>query len=280
MAGRRRQMTSWIRSIRGAALLSVAPVCWLLAQSGTPANSPKRPPSPRLLGVFDATTGQPLAGVQVRDLFTGTYAITSRTGTARLDFISFRGDAGVVELMKLGYDPKSVVVARGDTTSITEVLEPVATLAPVVTSEAYRIDRDLGQWAGFERRCQATTVTCFRESELAAKTSWNMADILLKARGITIGPCSADSTRNGQCGRIAMHSAVIPPAYCEPSIFVDGFLWNPRAGTAIDERPHTPPNAPFTPGDVKGVEVYSTEMPRPLRFEGDPFCGAVVIWTK
>ena len=273
-------MSSWIRSIRGAALLCAVPVCWLFAQTGAATNSPKPLPSSRLLGVFDATTGQPLAGVQVRDLFSGAYAVTTRTGTVRLGFLSFRGSAAVVELMKLGYEPKSVVVARGDTASITEILEPVATLAPVVTTETYRLDRDEGHWAGFDRRCQQTTVTCFRDSDLVAKASWNMADVLLRARGITLGPCSSDSTRNTECGRVAMHSAVIPPGYCEPSVFVDGFLWNPHAGSAIDERPHTPPTAPFTPADVKGIEVYSTEMPRPLRFEGDPFCGAVVIWTK
>src|SRR6185437_9856471 len=50
--------------------------------------------------------------------------------------------------------------------------EPVATLAPVVTTETYRLDRDEGHWAGFERRCQRATVTCFRDSDLVAQTSW------------------------------------------------------------------------------------------------------------
>jgi hypothetical protein len=31
---------------------------------------------------------------------------------------------------------------------------------------------------------------------------------------------------------------------------------------------------------VKGVEVYMSEQNRPLRFTGDPTCGAIVIWTK
>jgi hypothetical protein len=73
---------------------------------------------------------------------------------------------------------------------------------------------------------------------------------------------------------------VIPPAYCEPSIFVDGFWWNPHVTSPIDMQPDTPPAAPFTPANVKGVEVYPTGAARPLRFEGDPLCGAVVIWTK
>ena len=233
-----------------------------------------------LLGVFDSATGQPISGVQVRDEFSGAYAMTTVTGTVRLTYLSFRGSAAFVRLMKLGYEPKSVIVAAGDTTPITEVLNRVATLGPVVTTERYRIDRDDGQWSGFARRCSQRTVTCFHDSTLASKPLSNMADLLLGARGVTIGACGSDNTRNSQCGRVSMRSSVIPPAYCEPSIFVDGFWWNPHVTSPIDMTPGTAPKAPFMPANVKGVEVYSTEMPRPLRFAGDPFCGAIVLWTK
>ena len=49
------------------------------------------------------------------------------------------------------------------------------------------------------------------------------------------------------------------------------FLWNPKTGSAIDMKPHTPPAAPFTPANVESTEVYPTDASRPLRFEGDPF---------
>jgi hypothetical protein len=123
-------------------------------------------------------------------------------------------------------------------------------------------------------------VTCFSDSVLAIHQSENMADLLMRARGVTIGACGPDRSRNIQCGKVSMRSAVIPPAYCEPSIFVDGFWWNPHTGSAVDLTPNSPAEAPFTPTNVKGIEVYSTEQPRPLRFEGDPLCGAIVIWTK
>ncbi len=219
-------------------------------------------------------------GVQVRDVFSGTYALTTATGTVRLSFLSFRGNASVVRLTKLGYEPKTVLLAQGDTTSLTELLQRVPMLAPVVTTERYRLDRDDGRWEGFARRCEQRTVTCFTDSTLVARSSSNMADLLVDAKGITIGACGPDKTRNGQCGRVSMHSATIPPAYCEPSIFVDGFWWNPHVGSAIDMQPGTPPAAPFTPANVKGVEVYPSEVPRPLRFEGDPLCGAIVMWTR
>jgi hypothetical protein len=34
------------------------------------------------------------------------------------------------------------------------------------------------------------------------------------------------------------------------------------------------------PLDMKGMEVHISEKQRPLRFEGDAGCGAIVIWTK
>jgi len=260
----------------GVAMAAAWPATSAVCQSARGGAVPTAP----LLGIYDQATGNPLAGVQVRDEFSGAYALTTATGTVRLSYLSFRGEASFVRLMKLGYEPKTIVVAQGDTTPVTEVLERVTTLGPVITTERYRLDRDEGHWDGFTQRCAQHTVTCFADSTLLARPSSSMADFLIKARGVTIGPCSADSTRSTQCGRVAMHSTVIPPSYCEPSIFIDGYLWNPQAGSAIDMQVHAPPEAPFTPANVKGVEVYSSEMPRPLRFEGDPFCGAIVIWTK
>jgi hypothetical protein len=243
-------------------------------------DSTHRGSSTRLLGVFDAQTGAPLPGVQVRDGFTGAYALTSETGTVRLGFLSYRGTAAVVQLMKIGFQPKTIVIDRADTASITEVLNQVPTLDPVITTAHFNIGRDPGRWDGFARRCEVRQVTCFREADFAGHPSDNIADLLLKAPGVTIGACSSDNSRSTQCGKAAMHTAVIPPSYCEPSIFVDGFWWNPHAGSAIDLTPHTAPVAPFTPTNVKGVEVYPTDLARPLRFEGDPTCGAIVIWTK
>jgi hypothetical protein len=235
----------------------------------------------RLIGVYDAQSGEPLPGVQVRDAFTGDFATTSSTGTARLDFISFRGIGAFVELRKLGYQPKQLLVARGDTTPITEILDPVPTLAPIVTTERYRIDRDAGRWDGFAERCQSHSVTCYGSSDLEKKQSANIADVIARADGITITPCGAGRVRGAPCGTIAMHSTTIPPAYCTPNIFVDGHEWDARTGPAIDLTPGRPAAAPFTPTNVKAIEVYPPEKPRPMRFQGgDSRCGVVVIWTK
>lgn len=245
----------------------------------------------RMIGVYDAQTGEPIQGVQVRDAFSGSTVVTSSTGTARLDFITYRGLAAIVELRKLGYEAKQVVVAQ-DTASITELLTHATQLAPIVTTETYRLDRDAGLREGFEQRCAARSVTCFRDDDISKHLTGNVADLLVHADGITLGACTTggtislgrggvDRSRATQCGKIAMKPLVIPPAYCTPTIFVDGHEWLAAGGPSIDLTPGQPSTAPFGPALITKIEVYPPEKVRPLRFQGsDPTCGAVVIWTK
>jgi hypothetical protein len=252
------------------------------------ADSVRQAAMPRIIGVYDSRTGDPLSGVEVRDMFSGTYAVTSATGTAPIGFVDFHGHAGLIQLRKLGYAAKQVVVPRGDTVSITEVLEPAIELEPMVTNETYRIDRDAGRWEGLEQRCRSSDVTCIRSDALDAKPGANLADFLIRANGVTMGACGGagglgltrGAQRSTQCGKIAMHSAVIPPAYCQPTFFVNGFEWDSHTGAPTDLAPNRPAEAPYTPINVKAVEVYPSDKPRPLRFQGNPTCGAVVIWTK
>jgi hypothetical protein len=262
------------RALAAASIVALWPVSQAIGQQ---TQSIRAMP---LLGVYDRMTGDALEGVQVRDEFSGSYTVTTTTGTVRLIFLTFRGTAAFVRLTKLGFEPKEILVAQGDTTPITELLERVTTLDPIVATERYRLNRDEGRWDGFARRCEQRTVTCFADSALSARATSNMADLLVRASGITIGACGGGRSRNTQCGRVAMRSSVIPPAYCEPSIFVDGFWWNSQITSPIDMQPDKPAEAPFTPANVKGVEVYATDAPRPLKYEGDPRCGAIVIWTR
>jgi len=234
----------------------------------------------RIIGVFDTQTGAPLEGVQVHDAFSGAFKLTSNTGTARLDFLTFRGAAAVVELRKLGYEPTQLVVSRADTAPITAVMEPLAMLPRVTTTARYRLDRDPGKWDGFEDRCRSGSGTCIRNEDLERQPAANIADFLIREPGVTLGACGNVGGRNSQCGHVAMKPTVSPPAYCLPTFFVDGMEWDVKMGPPVDLTPGRPAGAPFTPTNVKGVEVYPSERNRPLRFLGDPTCGAIVIWTK
>lgn len=78
----------------------------------------------RVLGVFDAETGAPVAGVTVRDSLSGLGAVTSATGTLRLSFLP--RSAGLLTIRKPGYasDTMTVRLSLADTTPITVLLRP------------------------------------------------------------------------------------------------------------------------------------------------------------
>jgi hypothetical protein len=274
---------SFLVSLRSA-LMSIAACASLVSAQPDSAHKAR----PRIIGVFNSRTGEPVPGVQVRDAFSGTYAVTTATGTAPLTFLTFRGAAAFIELRKLGYQAKQIIVSGADSASITEVLEPVVELAPIVTTEKYRIDRDAGKWDGFGERCQSKSVTCFGSEELQKRPIANLADFIIHAEGVTMGACgggggAGSARRNGLCGTIAMRPTSIPPAFCRPTFFVDGFEWDSHPGVPppSDLVPGKPAEAPYTPANVKAIEVYAPGRSRPLRFQGgDPTCGVVVIWTK
>ena len=45
----------------------------------------------RIVGVFDQTSGDPIEGARVRDMLTGTSALTTKTGTVSLSFVDTAG---------------------------------------------------------------------------------------------------------------------------------------------------------------------------------------------
>jgi hypothetical protein len=246
----------------------------VVAQGDTTRRAPAR-----ILGVFDAQTGSPLEGVQVHDAFGGKYTVTTATGTARLDFVTYRGSAAVVQLRKIGYEPKQIILSRTDTLPLTETMERLTVLPQVTTTAKYRLERDPGRWEGFEDRCRTRSGTCVRTEDLEKHPAANLADFLVRAPGVTIGACGVKG-RDSQCGHIAMKPTTIPPAYCMPSIFVDGFEQNAKAGPPVDLVPGRPAEGAYTPTNIKAIEIYPSYRNRPLRFTGDPTCGAIVIWTK
>ena len=215
----------------------------------------------------------PLAGVVVRDVFAGTSVATTISGLARLDFVVFRGRRAVVELQKIGYEAKQIVLSRGDTASVTETPESRD------VARADRHDREIsdhsrcGPLRRLRMRCQEKLVTCFDPTALAERPVSNIADFLIRAEGVTMGALrwrkrevDGESQRSVQQHR--HDPTTIPPAYCFPNFFIDGYEWSSRWARRSIACREQPPNGCFTPTNVKAIEVYPSEKPRPMRFLG------------
>jgi hypothetical protein len=233
----------------------------------------------RVLGALDAMTGLPLSGVDVTDALTGDHATTTSTGTVSLWFVRERGS--IVQARKLGYEPWQGFVDPQDTIPLTVLLQPVAGLAAVVTTAPFDVAKDPGLRDGFERRCSSPHVACVREDQLQRDPSHTLGDFILKTDGVSLRPCGGGKGTGRGCG-LVMHT-VTGAGFCVPTYFVDGYAWDTNTLGPPIEMPYQvalrrPP--PYTPSNVKQVEIYTPETKRPLRFTGDPKCGTVAIWTK
>jgi hypothetical protein len=110
----------------------------LLAQSGRASDSSLTKPAyrPRILGLFDERSGEPLEGVDVSDVLTGTTARSTSTGTVWLAFLPDGG--GLVRIRKLGYAMQTMMVSisPADSLPITGLLSRATELAAVVTVDS------------------------------------------------------------------------------------------------------------------------------------------------
>jgi hypothetical protein len=241
-----------------ACLIALAAVAPAHAQLIAPAIVHVRVTDTLGVPIADANLASLRARQQEAVLIGRTDASGTHTFTLQPESASYR-----IAVRKLGYveTTRRLLVAPGDTVSI-EL--PLATLAPatqlpaIVTTEKYRLDTDPGLWEGFDRRCQSKLVFCFGDAYLGDRPSYSLVDVLSHADGII-----------SHSGPPTMHASTL--GKCQPTYYVDGFKWGLGWNALVSS---------YGLLQLKGMEVYRSEQPRPLRFEGDPVCGAIVFWTK
>jgi hypothetical protein len=186
----------------------------------------------RVVGVFDELTGDPIAGVEVRNLLNGASALTTRTGTVLLNFVDTTG--GLVTFRKLGYEQLTLVVANSvrDTTPMSLTLKPVSAVLPTVTTTAKGTDRVAyvsPQLQGFEERRHQRLGSFIPEAELRKDDGGRIAETLIRRiPGIHLvsPPCRRLST-NGcpQYLAAARGGSNFDTTPCYITIYVDGALF-------------------------------------------------------
>jgi hypothetical protein len=110
-------------ALRGTYVLDVAERVEPLV-AGDTTRASQQPFRNRLLGVFDAMSGDPVADAQVVDLSSGTFARTTRTGTISLSFLP--EGSSKIEIRREGFQSLTVDVSISsrDTLPITLTLTP------------------------------------------------------------------------------------------------------------------------------------------------------------
>jgi hypothetical protein len=245
--------------------------CWFLLGllSGIArGQAPAALPVARLIGVYDATTGEPLVGAEVRDSASGSSIRTSSTGSGLLNFIEFIGPFAWIETKKVGYQPLRLRLNARDTAAVTILMERAVELPAVVATAPYRLDTDPGNRDGFERRCAVHNVSCVRSNVLSDHPARALSEIYGLSGADVMRTCAPRGTAK-RCS--------VTVNQCSPKIFVDGFPAPPppRGVGVVDDL-----DSRISPDDVAGVEVYPPGM-APLRFyEGSGCNAAIVIWTK
>lgn len=261
-----------------ASVAATITACLLAIGAATPACGRAQEPRPqahgdsahvrpgRLLGVYDAVSGDPVADVVVTNVLNGLSARTTPTGTLSLFFVDTSG--GMLRIQKVGYSPVTMVVANSDrdTIPLTVLFSPaVHQLAPVVTRA--------------------------RGNRGPADTVRSLEDHGFYERRLTSGAPSSAFVTAEKIEKLAVLSDVYSLTgrpVCIGNLYVNGVrlapLTNPSLGPgrALNTLTRNPIDQLFTPSDVQAIEMYrGSEVPAEYGgTSSSPSTCVTLIWTK
>jgi hypothetical protein len=227
-----------------------------------PAQTTAREETPCLCGNIVDHAGNAIRDVEM-ELITGSASAGIRTLTRTAGDGTFsmkrpeRG-TGELRLRRLGYTPMSLGILFDTLTrsrNVTLRLEMAAVELPAVKVET---PVSIYMRGFYERSKQRGTGHFIDRADIEKRRPSYTSDLLRSLPGMSV----RTSTRLGGIVRVRG---------CRPAIFVDGIQ---AAGAELDDVTR--------PGDIDGIEVYSSWAAIPPQFndrQGGK-CGAIIVWTR
>ncbi len=251
---------------------------------GAPAAGPKQSGVPvyrlRLMGVYDANSGDPLEGVEVSDALSGLKSLTTSTGTLSLLFLPEGGS--LVHIRKVGYEPQTLPVSISpvDTQPITVILKPAVVLPTVNINEAATPKHVSSQLNSFEEHRKMGFGQFITDSVFRKYESTTLASFLgSRLSGIELVNTNARtymvSSRTPCRGGAVMGGCTHPN--CFVTIFIDGV----RMFDATMPPASAPDISRITLTEYTAAEYYPGGGPLPAGIPPtNSQCGTLMLYTR
>lgn len=241
----------------------------------------------RLIGIYDDKSGDPIAGVRVLDVLSGTSMATSKTGTAVLIFVP--EGVRILRVQKVGYEVQTfpLSIIESDTGSITLTMHRVVELPAVVTTAdsstaaSGPVSRRL---QAFEERRKSHNGGFFvSEATLRRGDGKSLASVLAaQLPALALDRRSGNKTMVVQSPRCMDGTKSGPPA-----VYIDGVAFTEDAAEVGRMRRLGNFSLPpvdiqrFSVEDLAGVEWYpdNSLLPPDVPHDGSR-CGALLLWTR
>jgi hypothetical protein len=243
----------------------------------------------RLVGIYDAQSGDPVADVRIIDVLSGVSMLTSQTGTAVLVFVP--EGVRILRLQKLGYEMQTfpLSIIETDTASLTIMLKRITELPAVVTRDS--APRAIpAKLRGFEDRRNMHAGGYYITEDMLRAGDGKLLPNVLTANlpGLTLDRRSGNKAMVSKSPRCMDGTKAGPPA-----VYVDGIAVGEdpvevaraarvASGTAgfgsgkasIDVQA-------FTVEELAAVEWYPDNSLIPADLPHDSSrCGALLLWTR
>jgi hypothetical protein len=244
----------------------------------------------RVLGVFDEQTGDPIEGVRILDVSSGTWTETTRTGTVGLRSLPDGG--GLVRLQKLGYEAQTLLVTISpvDTLPVTVPLRRTVASLPVVVTKAESTSTYISPaLRGFEERRRHENGYFITEEELRKGDGRALHNVLQsKMPGIRL---RYGSTTRGSSTAVYLMQSQRCANGGPPQLFLDGVALSaeglstaPRTSTRALGGGATVPAFDLSQYDLSmfaGIEWYPDNGTTPAAYKiAGARCGALLLWTR